>query len=65
MGLMIKSTLTDLTDHNANHIISLYSRPPVGCRSLVDQDGSLGSLKPYIYFFKLFIGKIIFNLPKI
>ena len=39
-----KSTLLDLTERNANHIV------PVSCRSLVDRCGSLGSCKPQIYF---------------
>ena len=43
-----KSTLIDLTEHNANHIIPSYCYLPVSCRSLVDRCGSPGSCKPQI-----------------
>ena len=46
-----KSTLIDLTERSANHIIPSYCYLPVSCRSLVDRCGSPGSCKPQIYFF--------------
>ena len=44
------STLLDLTEPNANHIIPSCCHLPVSCRSLVDRCGPLGSCKPQIYF---------------
>ena len=41
-----KSTLLDLTERNANHIVPSYCHLPVSCRSQVDRCGSLGSCKP-------------------
>ena len=40
-----ESTLLDLTERNANHIIPLCCHLPVSFRSLVDRCGSLGSCK--------------------
>ena len=37
------STLLDLTERNANHIIPSCCILPVSCRSLIDRCGSLGS----------------------
>ena len=44
-----KSTLIDLMERNANHIIPSYCYLPVSCRSLVDRCGSSGSCKPQIF----------------
>ena len=43
-----KVDLLHLKEHNANHITPSYCYLPVGCRSLVDRCGSLGSCKPHI-----------------
>ena len=43
-----KSTLLDLTERDANHIIPSYFHLTDSCRSPVDWCGSLGSCKPYI-----------------
>ena len=42
------STLLDLTERNANHIIPSYCSLQLSCRSLVDRRGSLRSCKPQI-----------------
>ena len=44
----LKSTLIDLMERNANHIIPSYCYLPASCRSLTDRCGSLGSCKPQI-----------------
>ena len=43
-------TLIELTDSNANHIISPYYHLLISCRSLVDRCGSLGNSRPHVYF---------------
>ena len=43
-----KSTLLDLTERNANHIIPSCCHLSVSCWSIVDRCGSLGSCKPQI-----------------
>ena len=42
------STLLDLTERNANHIIPSYCHRSVSCRRIVDRYGPLGSCKPQI-----------------
>ena len=43
-----KSTLLNLTERNANHIIPSYCHLPVSCISLVNRCGSIGSYKSQI-----------------
>ena len=57
-----KSTLLDLTERNANHIIPSCCHVPVSCRSLVHRCGSPGSYKPQIYV-PTFLSRVLQTRP--